>query len=467
MKTNVPVRAFTKEGAPAFVGNAEQQLRRSVLACMLWEDNAYDDGKTVANRITALVPKVGFEVAAKIAIEAREEQKLRHAPLLILNAIVKNYNGKQVGDVIARVIQRPDEMGELISLYWAANGKKMLPRQMKIGIARAFKGFNEYQLAKWNSGNAAVKLRDVAFLTRVRAGDNAVKAGLIARLVNKSFVPATTKTGQPVGERYVFPEFWMPGLASPETWENRLSRGENKKTVFTEMLQDKSLGPLALLRNIRNMEQAGVDGGLICSSLKNLKADRVLPFRFITAARVSPRYEPELEALMLKCVAGMPMLPGKTALLVDVSDSMNRVLSVKSEVTRMDCALGLAILLREVCENVEVHSFSNDDVLVPARRGFALRDAIRTSQRHAGTYLGRSLETVRGKTKGITRTIVITDEQAGDIVGKPMGKGYMINVSSEQRGVGYGDWTRITGWSESVVGFIQQLEAGYGGNSYE
>lgn len=459
MKTNVPVRTFTKEGAPAFVGNAEQQLRRSVLTCMLWEDNAYDSGQTVAARITALVPKVGFEVAAKIAVEAREEQKLRHAPLLILNAIIKNYNGKQVGDVIARVIQRPDEMGELISLYWAANGKKMLPRQMKIGLARAFKGFNEYQLAKWNSDNAGVKLRDVAFLCHVRAGDNDQKGQLIARLVNKTFVPEKTKGGHAVARRYNMKTSTV-GLASPETWENRLSRGEDKKTVFTEMLNAGSLGPMALLRNLRNMDQAGVDTNVIRAGIKAIKAERVLPFRFITAARITPRYEPELEALMLQCVKGMPMLPGNTALLVDVSGSMDYKVSGKSDVTRLDCAMGLAILLRELCETVEIHTFSNSEVLVPARRGFALRDAISTSQRHAGTYLGRSLEAVRKQVKNATRTIVITDEQSADVVGKPMGKGYMINVASEQRGVGYGDWTRITGWSESVVGFIQALESG-------
>lgn len=35
----------------------------------------------------------------------------------------------------------------------------------------------------------------------------------------------------------------------------------------------------------------------------------------------------------------------------------------------------------------------------------------------------------------------------------------MINVATYQHGVGYHDWVHIDGFSESVVTFIQQLEA--------
>lgn len=451
MKTNVAIKAKTHEGATAFVGNAEQQLRRSVLACMLWEDGFYEDDQSIGDRIAALVPKVGFDKVAEIAIEAREQQKLRHAPLLLLRECVAHFDGKKVGDLIARVIQRPDEMGELISLYWAgADNKKMIPRQMKIGIARAFKKFNEYQLAKWDNNSAAVKLRDVVFLCHIRAGDDQALGSRIARLVNKATIP------QGIAARY---DVNAVGLASAETWENRLSRGEDKKAVFTELLAEGKLGALALLRNLRGMGEAGVDDAVIRAGLSNVNAERVLPFRFITAARHNPKFEPELESLMLKCMTGAEKLSGKTVLLVDVSGSMDAPVSSKSEVRRVDCAAGLAVLLREQCEAVEVYTFSDKEVMVPARRGFALSDAIHQSQPHSGTYLGRSLETVKAHAKFADRTIVITDEQSADAVRAPLGRGYMVNVASEKHGVGYGEWTRITGWSESVVSYIQQLEA--------
>ncbi len=60
---------------------------------------------------------------------------------------------------------------------------------------------------------------------------------------------------------------------------------------------------------------------------------------------------------------------------------------------------------------------------------------------------------------GYDRLIVITDEQSHDSVPAPRGKGYVINVASNQNGVGYGPWTHIDGWSEAVVEYIAELEA--------
>jgi 60 kDa SS-A/Ro ribonucleoprotein len=94
---------------------------------------------------------------------------------------------------------------------------------------------------------------------------------------------------------------------------------------------------------------------------------------------------------------------------------------------------------------------------VPARRGFALRDAIDVSQRHNGTELGNAVTGLNRKEK-YDRLIVITDEQAHDTVPAPHGQGYVINVASYKNGVGYGKWTHIDGWSEAVVEYIRMLE---------
>ena len=127
---------------------------------------------------------------------------------------------------------------------------------------------------------------------------------------------------------------------------------------------------------------------------------------------------------------------------------MISALSRRSEMLRTDAAYGLAILLREICERRCRSRFQNGLVEVPPRRGFALRDALDSSQPHSATYLGRALENIREK---YDRIIVVTDEQAHDRVPAPRGIGYMINVASNKNGVGYGPWTHIDGWSEAVV----------------
>jgi hypothetical protein len=91
----------------------------------------------------------------------------------------------------------------------------------------------------------------------------------------------------------------------------------------------------------------------------------------------------------------------------------------------------------------------------------ALRDALAHNQPNGGTFLGASLKQVDSEVReGYDRLVVITDEQSHDQVPAARGRGYVINVASNQNGVGYGVWTHVDGWSEAVVDYIAELEAG-------
>jgi len=424
----IPWGARTHEGAPARNISTELQLRRSVLACLLWEDQFYEDGVEIAGRIQSLVPKVKAAAVAALAIEARSKMKLRHVPLLLVREMARLKTHREfVSQTLAEVIQRADELAEFIAIYWK-DGKVPLSAQSKKGLAKAFRKFDEYQLAKYDR-DQPVRLRDVLFLCHAKPRD-AEQAALWKRLIE--------------GE-----------LQTPDTWEVALSSGADKREAWERLLRERKLGALALLRNLRNMKQAGVDESLVLDAIGAMKTGRVLPFRFLAAARYAPQLEESLERAMLSSLAEQEKLPGRTVLLVDVSGSMTAALSRRSEMLRTDAAYGLAILLREICEKAIVFTFSNDLVEVPARRGFALRDALDASQQHSATYLGRALEKIR---KPYDRIIVVTDEQAHDRVPGPRGRGYVINVASNKNGVGYGAWTHIDGWSEAVVEYIRSLE---------
>ena len=187
----------------------------------------------------------------------------------------------------------------------------------------------------------------------LKAGKNAELGSRIARLVNKEKIPLKTKSGFQVRKEYSLKAKGPLGLASPETWENRLSRGEDKKTVFTELIQNNQLGAMALLRNLRGMKEAGVQSSLIAKAIGSARTDRVLPFRFLSAYRHAPEFRIELEQKMLECTKNLDKLEGQTVLLVDISGSMNSQISSKSDLTRLDAARGLAILLREIGEDVK------------------------------------------------------------------------------------------------------------------
>jgi len=420
----------THEGAPARNISAELQLRRSVLACLLWESQFYEDGVEISGRIAELVPKVTAEKVAALAIEGREQMKLRHAPLLLVREMARHATHRAlVSETLAQIIQRADELAEFVAIYWK-DGRVPLSGQVKKGLAAAFPKFDEYQLAKYDRGGP-IKLRDVLFLCHAKPRDEA-QAEVWKKLVSGT-------------------------LTTPDTWEVALSAGADKREAWERLLRERKLGALALLRNLRNMREAGVDESLVLSALGEMSTGRVLPFRFLAGARYAPQWEDALEKAMLKSVAAGEKLAGKTVVLVDVSGSMTAPLSRRSEMQRTDAAYGLAVLLREIAEKVAVFSFSDNLVQVAARRGFALRDAIDASQRHNGTYLGKAVEELDRKEK-YDRLIVITDEQAHDRVPAPAGKGYVINVASYKNGVGHGKWTHIDGWSESVIEYIRALE---------
>ena len=419
----------THEGAPAKRIDAVAQLRRSVMACLLWEDQFYENGEAIADRIAGLVGEVAPETIAAIAIEAREQQHLRHVPLSLVDALAKSVDPlrrKVVGATLARVVQRADELAEFLAIYWREK-RQPLAAQVKKGLAQAFTKFTAYQLAKYNR-DEAVKLRDVLFLCHAKPKDD-TQAATWKQLVDGTLPP-------------------------PDTWEVALSGGADKKATWERLIQENALGGLAFLRNLRNMQTVGVEAALIRQGLATLKAERVLPFRFIAAAKYAPAFEPELEAAMLRNTAELPKLEGRTVLLVDGSGSMAAPISARSDLARMEAASGLAILLREVCEQVAIWRFDTTPRQVPARRGFALRDALGFPM--GGTYTETAK--VAADAAGYDRLVILTDEQSHEALSNPKGLGYVVNVASYQNGVGYGAWTHIDGWSESIVRYIQAFE---------
>ncbi len=437
VKLNVWKRLFpvrTHEGAVAQKVSAKAELRRTVLTCLLWEDTFYEKGSGIAARIAELVRENKPEDVAALAREARDAMQLRHVPLFVVRELARRKGaGALVAETLEHVIQRADELGEFVALYWKEM-KQPLSAGVKRGLARAFVKFDAYQLAKYDR-DSVVTLRDVLFLCHAKPRD-AEQAELWKQLLEGK-------------------------LEAPDTWEASLSARKDKKETFERLLGEGKLAGMAVLRNLRLMAAAGVSPKLIRERLSTGVA-RALPFRFVTAARYAPKLEDAIEEEMLKGISGLEKLPGATGLVVDVSGSMDYRLSRKGEATRMDAAAGLAILLREKSEEFAIASFSNTCVELPPRRGFALRDAIAKSQTHSGTYLKRALTQLQENAdwRNLDRLIVITDEQSHDgILPAWTAKAYVLNVAPYKPGISYGNgWTHVDGWSERVVDYIAGVE---------
>lgn len=424
----------THEGARTRKQSPREILERSVMACMLWEDTFYEDGQSVADRIVENALKLSPKEISEIAVRARHSQNLRHVPLLLASVLAENSQGPVVTDAIQAIIARADEPGELLALHSARLGKPIkdcITHAMRKGIARSLCQFDEYQLAKWNSSRNQFTLRDVFRLAHPRPRTK-VQSDMWKRLIEGK-------------------------LETPNTWETRLSAGENKKEVFTELLETNKIGYMALLRNLRNMEQAGVDRTLVATAIRARRgADRVLPFRYISAERHAPSFADALDDALTSSIKHLPAFSGNTVIAVDISGSMSWSLSNRSELKREDVAMPLAGIFNG---NKRVIAFGSTAKEVPARMGLAQRDSIINGARTLGRGTDLATAVRLANRMNPDRIIVITDEQSMTRPGSPCTPlAYMINVGTYENGVGYGEWTHISGWSERVLEYIHAEE---------
>ena len=264
-------RLFTHEGAPARAFSPRDELKRALMNCFLWESQFYEDGVSIADRIKALVPLVAPDEVAALAIHAHEEMKLRHAPLLIIREMARHATHRGlVADTLARVIQRPDEMTELLAIYWAdalgpmqQRKRQPVSAQVKKGLARALTKFDAYQLAKYDR-DGAVRIRDVLFLVHAKPKD--------------------------ADQEKVWKQLVAGELPSADTWEVSLSAGADKREAFERLIAQKKLGGLALLRNLRLMQTAGVPRETIARAGRDAgRSHPALPLHHGGALRARPR----------------------------------------------------------------------------------------------------------------------------------------------------------------------------------
>jgi hypothetical protein len=328
-----------------------------------------------------------------------------------------------------------------MSLYMK-DGKQPISKQVKRGLSWALKKFSEYSIAKYRGEGKNWSLRDVMFLCHPKPrsdGDKLIQTP----------------------QEQLYKRIADNELVTPDTWEVALSSGADKKETFTRLIRENKLGYLALLRNLRNLYTAGVDFGLVEKAIRARAngADKVLPFRFIAAARHAPQWVSAIDDAMQATMEGLPKLEGRTIVLVDNSGSMyGPTVSAKSELLRADAAQGVAIIARGICDNTRVFAFSDALAEVPAYKGLALAEKINWATSHSSTYLGKAVSMLNAIP--YDRLIVITDEQSYDPVPNPRpgAKGYMLNVASTANGVARDSWVRINGWSDAVIRYIIELE---------
>lgn len=429
-----------------------EKARKLLVTCLLFEDNTYMDGKKATELMAEYVDQLSEKECRALLKEAKGNH-LRHAPAFwAIKMLKKGY--LKIED-IDLVIDRTDLMADLLALYWSdKSNKHSVPKVLAKGIARSFSKFDEYQLAKYKAKGKKIKLRDVLRIAHVK--------------------PESSERSE------LYKKVLEGALATPDTWEVALSKchtADEKKAEWTRLLTEKTdkglskLGALALIRNLNNMKKVGVSEGLIRNAINSASMKHLLPYQIVVAARQQPDFSAELNDKLLESVRNYEKLPGDTLFLVDTSGSMGSVAN-SGNLRVIDNAAATAAIIREVCDNAQIYTFSYELTKVPGvYHGLPLIDEIASVYGSTAVIdcTNEAIKRYRDSHEGKypARVIVITDEGENSSYGRTLvnlpkkSHGYMVNISSNSNSVAYGvnsGWINISGWSTSLINYITTIE---------
>lgn len=178
-----------------------------------------------------------------------------------------------------------------------------------------------------------------------------------------------------------------------------------------------SMGAMALVRNLRNFDEAGVGDEVAAGVAARISdpaavaASRQFPFRYLAAYQHAPslRWAYPLEQALGHSLGNVPALPGRTLVLVDRSGSMWSPLSDRSQLNRADAAavFGAALALRAA--DADLVEFGTSSAAVPYRRGESVLKILERFGNLGGTDTVRA---VQRHYRGHDRLLIVTDEQA-------------------------------------------------------
>ena len=329
--TQASVNANTRNRAGGIAYSPSDKME-FVTTCLSWAmlrrkdgaGNMYESEANRLARIKGLVPKVGGEFAAKTALMLRildGGRSISHA----LAAFIAPYASgeKWAEDFYYQIAVRPDDLCEIVAAIWKYNGqprknqttpgmtKMKLPRALVRGFARRFQKFDEYRLTKYANKSTNPSLKQLMQLVR----------------------PAPLNQAQSL----VFQKLLTDKLVNTDTWEASLSSagqsGRSKGEAWAELIAANKLGPLALLKNLRNIAQYCSDDVIreACEQLcdaQTVKNCGILPAQYLTAYTAlegvanAGKFKTAIDRSVDIAAGNIPSIGNRVLVAIDESGSM-------------------------------------------------------------------------------------------------------------------------------------------------
>lgn len=455
------MKTENKSGHVAYKMDDKEKLVSMVLTTMFGEQKYYGDN---TSELVQLAEKSDKEFLCKLAVYARKEAHLRsvsHA----LTAIIARYGSRYIKQTVNGVVERADDITEILSCYMNMYGKP-IPNGLKRALAGAMNKFDEYQFAKYNGSKKTVKFRDVLRICHPK-GKNKKQEELFGKIINDT-------------------------LETPYTWEVELSTKGNTKETWKALIDGGKVGYMALLRNLRNILNAEPDNiDKVYDRLANKEAvlkSKQLPFRFLSAYKMvqdtaSSKCFDVLEQAAEYSIENIEKIKGKTLIAIDVSGSMQNLISEKSTIRCQEIATMIGAMSNKICEDAEVVCFSDGLWKNPiSSRNGIINSALSMAANGGGTNLKLPLEYALESKKKFDRMIMVSDNEINadyswrdsgfektcqplvDRYRKEVNKDFWVHAIDI---MGYGTQqfigaktNIIAGWNERVLEFINLVESG-------
>ena len=498
--------ATTYEGGVGFVRDTKGELFLLAVSNFVSEKTFYESAKDRDERFESLVGQVAVSDPAWFAGFVpwlRNTANMRSASLVAAiegaRAMIKaGIPGGRA--LIAGSMSRADEPGEALA-YWLGRYGRPIPHPVRRGIAdAASRLYNEYGLLKYDTPAHGVRFADVVDMCQpkrtVGFKEDLYRYALDRRTGKDNGIPASldmVKAQANLREHWGNADFWRDLFANVDdvfavlreagvNWEDALPRvpAQYKRQAWEALIP--SMGYMALLRNLRNFDEAGISERAAAEVIAKLvdpaqvARSRQLPFRFLSAQEQmsTQRWGYALDQALQLCLGNIPALGGKTLILVDTSASMASYgFSEKSKMTPMKAAALFGVALAVKGENVDLRGFATGVFTNPVKKGSSVLMGVqkflaREGEVGHGTDINRA---VRESYSDHDRVVIISDMQtiggyhAGDVTrlvpsNIPV---YGFNLQGYKQGAfaaGTGNRHEFGGLTDHTFRMIPMLEAG-------
>lgn len=440
-------RTRTHEGGEGHVRDAKSELFILAVSNMVGEQTFYEGANDRDGRFRTLIAQIAVEDGpwlARFLPWLRTEANLRSASLVgALEAVrarlvADPQDGVANRELVASVLQRADEPGEALA-YWTSVYGRAIPKPVKRGVADAVQRlYTERSLLKYDSGAKGFRFGDVIELVHPSpAPDKADRQGaLFAYALDRRHdrpnpIAEELALIRSRAELMALPVEQRRAVVDPRqlakagmTWEALAGwlQGPLDAAAWESVIP--SMGYMALLRNLRNFDEAGVSDKVaerVAAKLADpaeVACSRQLPFRFVSAYEAAPslRWGHALDMAVGLSLANIPALPGRSLVLVDTSASMTSGSSARSVVTPAKAAALFGVALAAKGERVDLVGFADGVFRHELPKGASVLRGVEGFLRRIGEvgHGTRIAESLRASFVGHDRVFLISDMQTMD-----------------------------------------------------